>query len=430
MRKLLLVALSILPGWLYAQDKFSIKEPETMVLQTVKLGFAVPDIPAFKALNLDPSKILRPSEAKDIALMFGSFRSDGDFIVPKNLAVEITPGLLINPWYTLEDYQTKGLLRAFTKTRLSFGTNEDSKTGINNLAFGLRTTLVDKADFRMDARLMTDKLFPMLDSFTRVAFNVRLAMGEKLGADSLKRIGAADRQLFDSAVVRELLSLGVERTDPQFKALIDASVKDSVRRWGDIIYDRQPDQRKNVINDSINKIAQNILPLDKEYEKAIERYKNENWNAAKMDFAYSLVLQSPDSLLGHVKFNRHQFWLAYATRPGKNNNWAQLLFSINEGMYSYQSEMYNEFTGNFRFYAGKNRVKGFFETQYQNLSNPFNDRVETLYLQLGAEVNFFKGVWLHFGTGILNALKGDNRSQLLSNLNLFLTIPEDFKLFN
>ena len=91
--------------------------------------------------------------------------------------------------------------------------------------------------------------------------------------------------------------------------------------------------------------------------------------------------------------------------------------------------MYNEFTGNFRFYAGANKVKGFIESQYQNIESPNKARLETLYAQVGVEANIFKGVWIHFGTGVLNALNGNNKSQLLSNLNLYLTFPEDFKLF-
>ena len=32
-----------------------------------KLDFVIPDIPAFKALNIDPSNILRPSDVKKFA---------------------------------------------------------------------------------------------------------------------------------------------------------------------------------------------------------------------------------------------------------------------------------------------------------------------------------------------------------------------------
>ena len=92
--------------------------------------------------------------------------------------------------------------------------------------------------------------------------------------------------------------------------------------------------------------------------------------------------------------------------------------------------MYNDYTGNIRFYVGANKVKGFIECQYQNIdSSAIKNKLETLYGQVGIEINIFKGVWLHFGTGVLNGLNGNNKSQLMSNLNLYFTFPEDFKLF-
>ncbi len=364
------------------KDSIFIKKADSAVLEKVKLGFAVPDIPAFKALGLDPSNILRPSEAKELALTLGSFRSDGDYIIPKNMAVEVAPALLINPWYTLKQYQENGLLRAFTKTRLSLGTNEDKKTKTNSLALGFRTVLIDKADFRNDRPLLRDSLYPLQDSFISNIDKKLILFKQKVG--------------------------GVEKYD----SLFSKSLKDSI---------------ENVLQDEVKKDTK--VDFDKTYNKLVENFRKRNWNAARLDFAYSLVLQSPDSLLGNAGVNKHYFWLVYATRPGKNNKWGQLLFNISNAISNTNDKMYNEFTGNFRFYAGTNKVKGFFECQYQDADIPNKARLETLYAQVGIEANFFKGVWLHFGTGVLNGLNGNSKSQLLSNLNLYLTFPEDFKLF-
>jgi hypothetical protein len=380
MKKCLIAMGFLIPAFAGAQDKdVFIKKADSAVLETVKLGFAVPDIPAFKALGLDPSNILRPSEAKDIALMFGSFRSNGNFVIPRDLAVEVTPALLFKPWFTLQEYQKKGLLRAFTKTRLSLGTSEDEGSGVHNLSLGLRTSLVDKGDFRLDRDLLREKLYPLQDAFV-VKVNNRL---------------------------REII----------------------IQSGGPLKYDSMYTKPQQ---DSILDVVQNEIgkeTLDEPYNKAVEDFKKQNWNAARMDFAYSLVLQSPDSLLGDVKVYKHLFWLAYATRPGKNCTWAQLLFSINNGVYRYQDQFYNDFTANFRFYGGVNKVKGFIEAQYRNTDSPISPRLETLYAQIGVEANVFKGIWVHFGTGVLNGLNGDAKSQILSNLNLYLTLPENLKLF-
>src|SRR5262245_48619785 len=106
MRNCLIAIVFLIPTFVIAQDKdFFIKKADSSVLQTVKLGFAVPHISSIKSIRMGPSNILRPSEAKDIALMFGSFRSSGNFIIPKDLAVEVTPALLFKPWFTLQQYQ-------------------------------------------------------------------------------------------------------------------------------------------------------------------------------------------------------------------------------------------------------------------------------------------------------------------------------------
>ena len=56
------------------------------LLSTARLNIAVPEIPAFKALGIDPSNILRPSDIKSIALMISDFNSGGSFIIPKSFS--------------------------------------------------------------------------------------------------------------------------------------------------------------------------------------------------------------------------------------------------------------------------------------------------------------------------------------------------------
>jgi hypothetical protein len=380
MKKYFIIIAFLTPSTLIAQDELFIKKADSSVLENVKLGFAVPDIPAFKALGLDPSNILRPSEAKDIALMFGSFRSSGNFIIPKNLAVEVTPALMVKPWFTLQQYQQKGALRALTKTRLSLGTSEEEETGFSNLSLGLHTTLIDKSDFRLDKDLLKEKLYPLQDAY----------------------IAAVDRQH-----KKIIAQMGLEA----FTALSQPQ-KDSILEVSKALAENETE-----------------VSFDDTYNSEVEKFKKKQWNAARMDFAYSVVFQSPDSLLGNVKVNKHLFWLVYATRPGKNCNWAQMLFSINDGVYKYQDQSYNDFTANFRFYGGVNKAKGFIEAQYRNTDSPISPRLETLYAQIGVEANFFRGIWVHFGTGVLNALNGNAKSQILSNLNLSLTLPDNLKLF-
>jgi hypothetical protein len=67
----------------------------------------------------------------------------------------------------------------------------------------------------------------------------------------------------------------------------------------------------------------------------------------------------------------------------------------------------NQITGNLRFYAGTNRLKGLFELQYKNKDVLYAGGEKSLFSQIGLEVSPYQGIWLHFSTGVLNALEGD-----------------------
>jgi hypothetical protein len=253
------------------------------------------------------------------------------------------------------------------------------------LAIGLRSTLIDKGDYRLNKTYLKESVYDQQDKLTLDLFDVR-----------------------KEAILRLKLTLS------QWEIL--------------------PEQQKKAITDSIGKILKKeklIEKFDAHFKQELEQFKKKNWNATRLDFAYSLLIQSPDSLLGNAKVNKHLFWLTYAIKPGRQNNWGQIIFGINNTIGIINSKSYNDFTGNFRFYAGGNNVKAFFESQYRNIQSPIVKRElkETLYFQLGIEANLYKGAWVHFGTGILNALAGSTKSQLIGNINLFLTLPEDFKLF-
>jgi hypothetical protein len=176
-------------------------------------------------------------------------------------------------------------------------------------------------------------------------------------------------------------------------------------------------------------VSQIGFDLDAMVAQSMQDFKKKNWNAPRMDVAYALVMQSPDSLIGSIKLNKHMMWFAWAFRPGRNNRNSQFIIGMNNSLYKAEGKFYNEFTGNFRFYIGKNRLKALAEAQYQNIDHPMIGRTETLYSQVGVELAIYKSIWLHFGTGFLNALDGTAKSQLISNLNLYLTFPENFKLF-
>ena len=381
-KKIILILVIALPLFTLAQDdndlkSFYIKKAKESTVEQIRLDFSVPDIPAFKALGNDPSNILRPSSAKDLAFMIGSFRSSGNFLIPKNFSLEIAPGLLLKPWYRLEDYQQKAGIRFLTKLRISAGSDANDATGINSLAAGIRMTFLDKGDFRKDTTFLKTEIFDKQDKYTN-----------------------AWKKYRDEIMVERGL------TPSQYDALSQANKDD-------------------ILNEAKEKVG---FDLDLDIANALKEYKKTHWNESRIDFAYAILSKSPDSLLAKIKTEKHSFWLAIALKPWKNNTWGQFLFGINNNVVKNNDKFYNEFSGNFRFYVGANRVKGFLEAQYQNLDNSAK-RKETLYSQIGIEVAIYKSIWIHFGTGVLNALNGSAKSELQSNLNLYLSFPENFKLF-
>lgn len=161
MKKTFMILMAVLLlGRSYAQDSaLTLKRADSTVLGKAVLDFAVPDIPAFKALGIDASNILRPSSAKELGVAFSNLAKGDVSVIPRNVAIEVAPILFIKPWYTLEQYRTKAGLRILNATRISLGTNEDAETGVNSVAIGLRTTLFDKGDFRSDAAFQQKHIY-------------------------------------------------------------------------------------------------------------------------------------------------------------------------------------------------------------------------------------------------------------------------------
>ncbi len=316
---------------------------------------------------------------KQFAFSFSNFASERFSVIPKNLAVEIAPGLISNAWYSLSDYITKPGIRFLAKTRLSLGTNEQKETGVNQVAFGLRSTLLDKGDFRRDTAFQKDSIYSKLAALHQYV----------------------DKQLEDWKL-KKGIGVVAGMSDEAFAVIRDSIYGRAVVEMG-----------------SVTEII----------ARAIENYKKRNWNATRIDFAYSLLLQSRDSLVSNIKLNKHLLWTTFSLKPGKDNHWAQVLVGLNYVSYKLPAEWEQQFTGNFRLYVGANRLKGLLEVQYRNKDVLFANNQPSLFSQVGVEVSPYKGIWLQFSTGVFNALKENNKSALRSNLNISLTFPEDLKLF-
>lgn len=355
-------------------DSFFLKKSDSSV-KKAKLNIAVPDAPAFKALGADPSEILRPSDAKQFALIIPNFLSGSKIVVPSSFAAEVSPGLLLAN-YSLNDYYNKPALRALVKTRLSIGSAADDSG--RKVALGLRTTLFESHEFK------------------------------------------ADRAFINENIRNRFLKPLHQRVDSAFEAY--AAQHPEVLENQELAKKKRAEIKQSMVESGV------IVDLPQVIDSLKNIYKKKYWNATRLDFAYAYVAQTRDSLVKNLVTDRHIFWLAGSIRPGCN--WAQLLFSVNTKLYSIEGVHKNDWVINHRTYIGANTIKGFLEAQYKKEFLDAKTEEKSLLLNLGLEVSVLDGVWLHLGTGVQNYLdKSTRKTELTGNLNIFVTFPENFKLF-
>jgi hypothetical protein len=158
-----------------------------------RIDFAIPDAPAFKLLEVDRSVILRPQTARDLVLALDGFRGDGNaFVVPKQIGIEFSPGLLIGGGQLrLADYTARKYLYA---TRLSGATNRDS-LGRGQLATGIRFSILDEQDIRDKSGGGTDSV---VTAFTRRILDVYEAIRDRVGPRAPLVLTDTEQRLIDA----------------------------------------------------------------------------------------------------------------------------------------------------------------------------------------------------------------------------------------
>lgn len=352
---------------------------DSTLIKQFRLNFAVPDMPAFKALGSDPSDILRPSDIKDIAVMVSDFSNKGQFTLPRTFAAEISPGLLIaSSSVRLQEYQENALLRFALKTRLSIGSQRsDTGNNVYSAAAGIRLVLLDKGDFRNDKNFLKTHVIQNNSNI--------------------------------NALITQAKSIYVSRCNIQGPPIIDLDNPDSCF--------------KNIL-DSL-KISSSIAAYKSSISSAMAQYKSVHWNAARIEMAYAALGNSPDSLGKDLKLEKHSVW-AIGAFPLQS--WGQVLIGAT---YNYvrnipANNFYSAYSASSRLYIGSNRVKAFAEAQYKGDEKA---KQESLLLNLGGEFNIRDGIWLHFSAGADNALGKTGKSAFVSSFRVHFTIPENFKLF-
>lgn len=343
--------------------------------QDYNLDFAIPDMPAFKALGNNPSNILRPTDIKDMAAMLQPFYSDEGLTLPKNFALEFGFKNVLDQQLTLEDYNEKPLNRILYHSSFSIGTSGGNSTvDPRKLALGLRTTLLsDNADLR---RAPESKAF--MAAVDRINFfydQMKNQWQDENGLDG-PLIGA-DLQAYDD--------------------------------WW----------------------AANKKILIKEgTEDIIEEFEENQWNASRLDIAVAYSLLSADTTGESLRSEGLWFWATWASRPSRDNTHSQFLLGLTANFFNNDLlpsagafDDNNAITLNGRWYEGRNDFKGFLEYQFKHHMGL--DQTMDL-LNLGAEIKLKDQYWLVLSGGLQNSLiDADNfGTRFISSLDLRIAINQ------
>lgn len=319
------------------------------LLKDYELDFAIPDYPAFKALEFEPSNLLRPSSTQNFSISSSEFFNGGNLVIPKSFAIEIAPIRLMRyNSMTLEEYRNN---YQWKTSRFSLGAVRDS-LDVTKLAIGYRITLIDKGDFIRST-----------------------------GINELATLHLRKTQL-SSQMDWYLLMNGITMSD--FYA------------YSESIQEKLKIEYEKVLFDT-------LTDIDKDINDFSKNYKEENWNAQKLDIAFALTAYSHDSLVKNLKYNSVSTWITYACplfQKGKRVA-SQNMIGLYYNNYLIDARGYSRLSLTDRIYFGTNRTKFYLEIQGQ--MDEYKKESTILY-NSGIEFNIRGGVWIDVNFGFTDNL--------------------------
>ncbi len=326
-------------------------QPAEQFARTFQLDLAVPDAPALLLLEREDDALLRPASVRAAAIAASDFfGASGRLVVPDQLGVEFSPGLLIggqdlsvsryrqNPW----------LYRLRLSVATLRGLDADATSA---LAIGLRVNTVDRSDLRTnrDYELEATAL-----------------------AEAINNLILIERQQVGPTVPLESI-----------EALPHVQ-----------------DRKRELI------------------EEFQERWAERRWNERISELALGTRAASPDSLIGHLHFDRLVAWYTSAHPVGP---WGQLLVGVSgeAGRMPLEDDFAVSGRGGTRFYIGTNTHKAFLEAA---VSLRENDELRWL-VNGGVEIRIADNFWLDFRAGARTDPPDGDDARLVTSIRLHFAPP-------
>lgn len=396
------ILLTILAGIFFA-TALTAQEAQSLIKR--ESPAAVPDAPAFNALGSEPSDILRPSDIRTLALNISPFIQGGRFTLPKDFALEVSPGALIyrDRRINIEDYRNSKIYLAYN-TAVSIGTGLDSANQMGKIAVGIRTTFINDAD-----KFLNDAHRERIDNI-------------------LKDNSAVFQAEWDKFKQAHNLPFDKEYDD------------DSIQGPDSTIYKQFLEEYQ-----SLPDVQALVDKADKEFEQA-------HWNARRLDLALSLLSVSDESSTNNIMAKSLNMWLTFCAPIQKHGQIVLSLYTTAGFSKMERDSSQNivkrpnvEVTGSMRIYAGVNKYKFFAEFQAGIKQDEHVKVIEakkdgalsgiypTSNFMVGAEVGIFNLAWVNLYGGIRDVgvkTIGAKGSNAYFRFDWKLTLPDWAKFRN
>jgi hypothetical protein len=330
------------------------------------LDYSVPESPAFKILGNSPDNILKPTSVKSAAFSIGNYFLTKGSIIPKNLAVEISP-LLLNGKASLNDYNNSKFLY---RMRFSLGTNILDNGGYN-IGEGFRFTIIDKTDLRdfKSNRQFANLLYASTIN-NSVAVNKAISeyiMGHP--AENLTQISAREKYSTDSAFKKGINAMAVKFYDIETVVAYRDSIKNSL------------------------------------------------WNAPIWEVSVAALQSSRDSLVKNLQLSQIGLWTTAGIPLGKKG---QLLIGGKIAIVD-SVTWHTDISIGERLYYGSNDIKVFLQAQYD-----YKNKTNNFTASLGGQFNIFNGLWGEVSLNLV--VDGKGKLSYQPGFNIGLGTPEKKKL--
>jgi len=411
------LALLLACGWPSASfAQAAAAAPAVKTIDELYVDFAVPDLPALAALDLNPTRISRPGNLKELSVAV--FPLAGETAM-------IGPGVAIAwaPVYTfansVDDYR-RPLLR-----RLAFSlvTTQAGKTDAINLGAGVRVMLVDRSDPVMSATYQAD-VFAALESGDVSTRRSRVFLQTEVEPTIAKVADLMSRDpLVNARIVASLLTVWDLRRPPApFVSEIKRREFDRAIAAAAAANSVPAPAISGALNEEIDELVASFMSqtftaassLKARLARIDETFRESHWNAAVASVDAGIVSQSPDGTWAGLERRAFGASVAAAFPLGAR---AQVIAQL-QGRTGLGSDDTSSIGGGARLIAGTSTKR--FSAEAFVASDDDGDAAsdgKSYRFTFGSEFRLARGFWLEvaFGSEHTPASSGQH---LLSLANL------------